>query len=99
LASLVRGPLAMGLLTGKYASRDQIVLQDIRQSQLSWNDFNSERRSGLLRQLDAVREILTCDGRTLAQGALGWLWARSSPVIPILGFKTVKQVEEHVSAM
>jgi aryl-alcohol dehydrogenase-like predicted oxidoreductase len=89
----------MGLLSGKYASWDQIELQDIRQSQLSWNYFNSERLPGLLRQLDAVREILTSDGRTLAQGALGWLWARSSPVIPIPGFKTVKQVEENVAAM
>jgi aryl-alcohol dehydrogenase-like predicted oxidoreductase len=80
----------MGLLSGKYASWDQIELQDIRQSQLSWNYFNSERLPGLLRQLDAGRSILTSDGRTLAQGALGWLWARSSPVIPIPGFKTVQ---------
>ena len=99
LASLARGPLAMGLLSGKYTLRDQIELQDIRQSQLSWNYFNGERMPGLLRQLDAVREILTSDGRTLVQGALGWLWARSSQIIPIPGFKTVKQVEENVKAM
>jgi hypothetical protein len=63
----------MGSLTGNNASRDQIELQDIRQSQLSWNFFNSERLPCPLRQLDAVREILTSDGHTLAQGALGWL--------------------------
>src|SRR5579859_362357 len=99
LASLNRGPLAMGLLSGKYASREQIGPQDIRESQLSWNYFNTERMPGLLQQLDKVRAILTSDGRTLAQGALGWLWARSSRTIPIPGFKTVKQVEENAGAL
>jgi len=42
---------------------------------------------------------LTSDGRTLAQGALGWIWARSERTIPIPGFKTVAQVEENAGAM
>jgi aryl-alcohol dehydrogenase-like predicted oxidoreductase len=45
-----------------------------------------------------VRGILTADGRTLAQGALGWLWARSEQTIPIPGFRTVAQVEENCAA-
>jgi len=52
-----------------------------------------------LRKLDAIREILTSDGRTLAQGALAWLWARSEQTIPIPGFKTLGQVEENCSAL
>lgn len=99
LASINRGPLAMGLLTGKYTSREQIGREDIRLSDLPWNYLNSERLPGLLQRLDVVREILTADGRTLAQGALGWLWARSGQTIPIPGFKTVKQVEENAAAM
>jgi aryl-alcohol dehydrogenase-like predicted oxidoreductase len=43
--------------------------------------------------------VLTQDGRTLAQGALGWLWARSSVTIPIPGFKNIQQVEENAGAM
>ncbi|MBV8351792.1 MAG: aldo/keto reductase [Verrucomicrobia bacterium] len=35
----------------------------------------------------------------LAQGALGWIWARSPQTIPIPGFRTVKQVEENVAAL
>jgi aryl-alcohol dehydrogenase-like predicted oxidoreductase len=42
---------------------------------------------------------LTSDGRTLAQGALGWIWVRSERTIPIPGFKTVAQVEENAKAM
>ncbi len=49
--------------------------------------------------LEAIREILTQDGRTLAQAALGWLWARGTQNFPIPGFKTVKQVEENTGAL
>ena len=50
-------------------------------------------------KLDAIREILQSGGRTLAQGALAWIWARSDRTIPIPGFKTTAQVEENVGAM
>ena len=40
---------------------------------------------------------MTADGRSLAQAALGWLWARSDRTLPIPGFKTVRQVEENVA--
>ncbi len=47
----------------------------------------------------AIREVLTSSGRTLAQGALAWIWARSEKTVPIPGFKTVKQVGENCRAM
>ena len=43
--------------------------------------------------------MLTSDGRTLAQGALAWLWARSRRTIPIPGVRTIAQVEENAEAM
>jgi aryl-alcohol dehydrogenase-like predicted oxidoreductase len=48
---------------------------------------------------EAVREILRSDGRSLAQGALAWNWARSDRTIPIPGFKTVAQVEDNAGAL
>lgn len=99
LASINRGPLSMGLLTGKYTSNDQVEEEDIRRSQLSWNPFSSERMPQHLQQLASVREILTSDGRTLAQGALAWIWARGTHTFPIPGFKSVAQVEENAAAM
>jgi aryl-alcohol dehydrogenase-like predicted oxidoreductase len=39
------------------------------------------------------------NGRTYAQGALAWLWARSENAIPIPGFKSVAHVEENAAAM
>ena len=46
-----------------------------------------------------MREILTSDGRTLAQAALGALWSRSDRIIPIPGFKTARQVRENAGAL
>jgi aryl-alcohol dehydrogenase-like predicted oxidoreductase len=96
LASINRGPLAMGLLTGKFtASGAELPEDDIRHD---W-DFKSGRVADILKAVDELRAVLTSGGRTLAQGALGWLWARSDRTIPIPGFKTVEQVEENAGAM
>ncbi len=95
LASLNRGPLAMGLLTGKFTADSTIPENDVR---FGW-DFRAGTQAERLQQLDALRDALTQDGRTLAQAALGWLWARSGQTIPIPGFKTVVQVEENAAAL
>jgi hypothetical protein len=42
---------------------------------------------------------LTSNGRTLAQGALAWIWGRSERTIPIPGFKNVQQAEENARAL
>lgn len=102
LASVNRTPLAMGLLTGKYGPGSHLPTYDIRGKQgPDWVKYfkGGEPSPEWLKKLGAVREILTSDGRTLAQGALAWIWARSERTIPIPGFKTVKQVEENAGAM
>jgi len=102
LASINRGPLAMGLLTGKFKADSKLPADDVRgENSPSWMRFfeNGKPSVEFLRKLEAVREVLTSGGRTLAQGALAWIWARSDKTIPIPGFKTVKQIEENVAAM
>ncbi|MGA9397649.1 MAG: aldo/keto reductase [Anaerolineaceae bacterium] len=94
LAAINRSPLIMGLLTGKFKRDTVIPSDDVRSRRPTF----AEERSVYLDKLDRVREILTLDGRTLAQGALGWLWARSKNNIPIPGFKTIDQVEENIHA-
>jgi aryl-alcohol dehydrogenase-like predicted oxidoreductase len=42
---------------------------------------------------------LTSGGRTLAQGALAWIWARSPRTIPIPGIRNVAQATENAQAM
>ena len=102
LAALNRGPLAMGLLTDKYTAQIKIADDDVRgENSPVWMKYFKNGIPGpewVIRR-DAVREILKSDGRTLAQGAIGWLWARSSKTIPIPGFRTVEQVEENCGAL
>ncbi len=95
LASIIRSPLAMGVLTGKFTTETRFPADDVRVRRLNFQGPDAAK----LRKLDAVRDILTEDGRTLAQAALGWLWARSNRTIPIPGFKTVAQVEENAGAL
>lgn len=95
LASVVRGPLAQGLLTGKFSRASSLPADDVRHG---W-DFREGEPARRLEKLGAVREVLTAGKRTLAQGALGWLWARSERMIPIPGFKTVAQAEENAGAL
>ena len=95
LASVNRGPLGMGLLTGKFTHDSRLPEEDVRHH---W-DLREGERAQRLDQLDSLRDILTRDGRTLAQAALAWLWARSAKTIPIPGFKTIAQVEENVGAL
>ena len=100
LASVNRGPLAMGLLTGKYGATDQVPADDVR-ANAPWMRYFSGGRPdpGWLARLDAVRDVLTSGGRTLAQGALGWLLARSPRTVPIPGIRTVAQAEQNAAAL
>ena len=102
LAAINRGPLAMGLLTGKYALQSELAEDDVRGSNSPpWMAFFRDGKPDpdWLERLLVVRELLTSAGRTLAQGALAWLWARSPLTLPIPGFRTVAQVKENCAAM
>lgn len=95
LASINRTPLARGALTGKYTKDTVFAANDVRTD--TW-----AREHILLPafdRLDALRDILTSGGRTLAQGALAWIWARSGQTVPIPGIRTVAQVDDNAGAM
>ncbi len=100
LGSMNRGPLGMGLLTGKFAPDTSFKTDDVRHH-ASWHPGfqNGKPTQAWLDNLAAIRDVLTSNGRTLAQGALAWIWARSPMTVPIPGFKTVAQVEENAGAM
>ena len=100
LASINRSPLAMGILTGKYGFGFNFAQNDVRSHTPYYVWFKDGRPSEEhLQKLESVREILTSGGRTLAQGALAWIWGRSQRTIPIPGFKTVQQAQENARAM
>jgi len=102
LASINRGPLAMGLLTGKYDLASTIPAEDVRgKNSPGWMQYFKDGKPNTLwlNKLDSVREILTSGGRSLPQGALAWLWGRSERTIPIPGFRNEQQIVENAEAM
>ncbi len=95
LAAINRGPLAMGLLTDRYTSTIKIPDEDVRgKKSPGWMKYFKEGKPNQewAARRDAIRDILTSRGRSIAQGALAWNWARSEKTLPIPGFRTVAQV-------
>ncbi len=101
LACIIRAPLAMGLLSGKFGNDSTLSKDDVRGAGHKWVKYFHDGKPdpAYLKMLDGVREVLTSNGRTQAQGALCWLWGRSENTIPIPGFKSVKQAQENAKAM
>lgn len=94
LAGINRGPLAMGALTGKFNRDTKFADDDVRRR------FDFAGKEGrTLDALEHIRGVLTSGGRTLAQGALGWLLARSEAFVPIPGIRTVAQAQDNAGAL
>lgn len=70
LIALLRSPLAMGLLSGKYDHATTMPETDVRSVNNAKRDyFRDGKPAGAhLENLAAVHELLQSDGRTLAQG-------------------------------
>ncbi len=96
IGGINKKPLHSGILTGKFNPDTTFPEDDFRHRAVSFREGPGAER---LQQVEGLREILTQDGRTLAQGALAWIWALDERMVPIPGFKTVEQVKENAGAM
>jgi aryl-alcohol dehydrogenase-like predicted oxidoreductase len=94
LASINRIPLAMGLLSGRWTASTQLPADDRRSEFFKIPEFLHD-----LETVRAMGQVLTRDGRSYVQAALGWIWARSPRTVPVPGFRTVEHVEEDAEAM
>lgn len=95
LAGINKDPLNKGFLTGKFSSASTFPDNDIR----SGTDFSNPEIAKRLKIVDELRDILTSNGRTMAQGALSYIWALDERMVPIPGFKSVRQVQENAGAL
>lgn len=101
LVAFIRSPLAMGILTGKFDRDSKMAEDDVRASNAVWRDYFQDGRVApkYLNGLAAVKELLQTGGRTLAQGALCWLMAKSERNIPLPGARTVAQMQDNAGAV
>jgi myo-inositol catabolism protein IolS len=92
---IVRGPLAMGKLAGKFTADTQFPEGDIRRD---W--VHGDQRAGYLRDLEAVGRLsFLADDRSLAQAALAYVLAHPAVSTTIPGAKRPSQVEDNVAAV
>lgn len=101
LIALIRSPLAMGVLSGKYDGNTTLPDSDVRASNAGWMEYFRDGKANpdYLGKLEAVREVLSANGRSLVQGALCWIWAKRHANIPIPGARTAEQIEGIAGAL
>jgi aryl-alcohol dehydrogenase-like predicted oxidoreductase len=89
-------PLGRGFLTGSIRSLDQLAEDDFRRSQPRFQRGNLEHNVAIVEVID---EVAHEKGATAAQIALAWVHAQGGDVVPILGTKRRRYLEENVGAL
>ena len=91
---IVRGPLAMGILTGKFNPDSRFPEGDFRRN---WHE-NPEEKQIFLDDLEKVDQLRAIVGeQSLAQLALQFVLAHPAVTTVIPGAKTVRQLEQNVA--
>lgn len=95
LGLLPWGPLGGGWLTGKYA-RDERPTGDTRlgdDPDRGMEAYDRRNTDHTWRVLDAVEDVAGATGLTMAQVAIAWLADQPAVTSPILGARTVEQLQ------
>ena len=95
MVGINKDPLNKGFLTGKFSQESTFPEDDIR----STANLKDPRLLHKFKQIDAIKDIFTTNGHSMAQAALAYIWALDERMVPIPGFKSVKQVEDNVGAL
>ncbi len=95
LGVLVRGPLAMGILTGKFTKDTRFEDGDFRQNWIK----NEDEHQVFLNDLEKVEKLkpLT-NGRSMAQLAIQFVMQHPAVTLAIPGAKRISQLKENVKA-
>ena len=96
IAVLPWSPLGGGVLTGKYKGPESLP----RDTRLGDSEFQATRRLNEHNLLvaEAVGKVAAEVGKTPAQVALNWVLHRPGVTAPILGARTVAQLEDNLGA-
>ena len=88
------GPLAGGVLTGKY-SRSAGTPEDSKRAAANARRI-SDRNLNIAKAVDAVADEL---GKTSTQVAMNWLRGRGADILPIFGARTMAQLKDVIGAL
>lgn len=90
-------PLAGGWLTGKYRPGEPPPA-GTRASRSNW-DLNSESARRRFAALEGLEKLAAEAGKTLGQFALAWVRGNPAVTAPIIGPRTVEQLEENLGSI
>lgn len=96
IGSAVFKPLEQGLLTGKYSGGIPADSRMVRDPRFLKQGALNE---GLLQKLDALKDIATQRGQTLAQMAIAWVLRNPCVTTALIGASRPSQIEENVRAL
>lgn len=98
ISFLSHGSLAQGLLSGKYGPGHEFQPGD-RRARVAYRNFHGDRFQRNIEIVKKLREEAESLGVTLAQLALAWILHRIAGSIPLIGIKSIGQLEEAVAAL
>lgn len=95
LGVLIRGPLAMGILTGKFNVDSQFEEGDFRRN---WIENEDEHKIFLndLEKAEKLEQLV--DGRSMAQLAIQFVMQHPAVTVAIPGAKRISQLKENIKA-
>lgn len=92
-------PLAGGLLTGKYR-RDETAPPDGRYADVRDRPWMARRKTeGVYDVVEAVEPLAKDNGCTLSQYVLSWCVGQAGVTSPIIGPRTMEQLEDNLGAL
>ncbi|MGD0422203.1 MAG: aldo/keto reductase [Candidatus Bathyarchaeia archaeon] len=89
-------PLGRGFLTGQIKSLDSLAQNDWRRGAPRFQGENFQKNQELMQRLEAIAKRKGCSA---AQLALAWLLAKGADIVPIVGTKRRKYLEEDIGAL
>lgn len=92
------GPLAQGLLTGKYDLRTKFS-EDDRRSREEYKNFHGKRFEANLAVVDKLKETALKYKKTPVQIAIRWILDNPFITNVILGIKKPEEIEENIGAL
>ena len=94
IGTLIRVPLAKGMLTGKYFQSSEIPKEDVR-----YDRFNRPGSIDAFQKLPALGFLAENTGRTMVQAALRFTLDHPGTSCVIAGAKTMEQIEQNAASV
>jgi aryl-alcohol dehydrogenase-like predicted oxidoreductase len=89
-------PLGRGFLTGRIKTTEDLEEGDWRRNSPRFQEDNLEHNLAIIGRLEEIASAKKC---SLAQLSLAWLMGRGEDIVPIVGTKRRKYLEENLKAL